>query len=353
MKQAEKFQVSKAWKLIITDLGLSPASVLVFSELPKDLFSRKGAMLTAEEYFRLWRGLESAADKAFGVAGLPVRIGRSISSNFFDPPIFASLCSPNFLIAVERLKIFKRLIGPMHLDITEENDQITITITCYGVKDDLPYSLAASEAVFFTQIARIATRHPIKPAHITFANAPDDTTEISGFTGAEIRKGRQLSITFDKHDTLRPFLTEDAGMWEFFEPNLRQRLHDLDRNAKMSIRVKSALLEMLPSGQSSMEEISNRLAMSKRNIQRKLKIEENSFQSILQHVRLDLARHYLSNSDLSHSEISFLLGFHDTNSFIRAYTTWTGESPGKFRNSIHQEEFTDPQILCTRSDIYD
>ena len=38
----------------------------------------------------------------------------------------------------------------------------------------------------------------------------------------------------------------------------------------------------------------------------------------------ELARHYLSNSDLSGSQISYLLGFENPNSFFRAFHAWTG-----------------------------
>lgn len=335
MKQAKHFQISKAWQLIIMDLGFNPGDVLRLAGLPEDLFSRSGATLSADDYFKLWHGLEISADQAFGLVNLPVRIGQAISPEIFDPPLFSSLCSPNLIVALQRLSQYKRLIGPMILDVDSSDNGLFAKMTCYQANDSLPYSLAATEVVFFTKVARIATRKAIKPMKVSLPNLISSNEALNEYLGLEVQKGEQLEIAFSKQDALQPFLTEDAGMWQFFEPALKQRLYELDLDAKIAERVKSSLLEMLPSGYSSMDEVASRLAMSKRTLQRKLKDEGCNFKDILQNVREDLANHYLSSSELSHGEISYLLGFNDTNSFIRAYSSWTGQPPGQFRSSLH------------------
>jgi AraC-like DNA-binding protein len=59
--------------------------------------------------------------------------------------------------------------------------------------------------------------------------------------------------------------------------------------------------------------------------------EETTFQKQLNQTREGLARHYLVNSDISSAEISFLVGFDDPSSFIRAFNLWTGITPERFR----------------------
>jgi AraC-like DNA-binding protein len=56
-----------------------------------------------------------------------------------------------------------------------------------------------------------------------------------------------------------------------------------------------------------------------------------SFQLMLHETRLGLANHYLKGTDFSHTEIAYLLGFTDPNSFFRAYQSWTRTTPEQAR----------------------
>jgi hypothetical protein len=102
-----------SWKLLILDMGYKPADVLAYSRLPGDLFARKDATLSPADYFNLWRGLEQVV----GVDELPLKLGQAISVEAFDPALFACLCSPDLNTALQRLAQYKRLVGPLTLDV--------------------------------------------------------------------------------------------------------------------------------------------------------------------------------------------------------------------------------------------
>ena len=87
----------------------------------------------------------------------------------------------------------------------------------------------------------------------------------------------------------------------------------------------------LPSGHASVEVASERLETRPRTLQRQLQQEGTSFQRMLHETRLGLANHYLAGTDFSHSEIAYLLGFTDPNSFFRAYQSWTESTPEQAR----------------------
>ncbi|MCJ1886493.1 AraC family transcriptional regulator [Pseudomonas sp. LA21] len=328
MKQARYFAVHPGWKLIIADLGIAAGDLLTLAELPADLFSRKDATLSPPEYFRLFIGLEQLV----GESQLPLRLGGAISVEAFDPSLFACLCSPNLNVALTRLAEYKRLCGPLALEVFVLDTHTEVFIECYGYDRPLPRSLCAMELVFLTHLARLATRRDIVPTEAELVALPDQAQPCEEFLGCRLQRGARNRIRFSAEDAALPFLTENVSMWQFFEPELQTRLSMLETGASTRERVRSALLDMLPSGRSSIQDVSDRLAMSKRSLQRHLADEALSYQEVLDDTRANLARHYLSRSTISPGEISFLIGFQDANSFLRAFKAWTGMTPGEYRN---------------------
>lgn len=44
-----------------------------------------------------------------------------------------------------------------------------------------------------------------------------------------------------------------------------------------------------------------------------------------------LALHYIRNTDISTNDIAYLLGYQELNSFLRAFTAWTGMSVTEYK----------------------
>ncbi len=331
MKRADKFVISSNWVLMFNDMNVDIQAVLTHSRLPADLFARENTTLSPAEYFRLWNGIEQATQGR----DLPLLLAKHMTVEAFDPPIFASICSKNLNIALQRISLYKPLIGPMALEVTRDQQHTQLKISCYGNEESIPSLLGLCELVFFTQLARLATRSQVQPSSITLTNMPDNKAVYEEYFGCNMQLGDTLTIRFKAEDANKSFLTSNALMWEFFEQKLNQKLADLDASASTVDRVRAVLIEAIPSGDCSIETIANELAMGKRTLQRKLTAEAVSFKSVLQEVRSELADHYLEKSKLSLGEISFLLGFNEANSFIRAYSGWKGVSPGSYRDQCH------------------
>ena len=254
-----------------------------------------------------------------------------MSVEAFDPALFACLCSPDLNTALQRLAHYKRLIGPLHMAVDIRADRTQVSLRCYGSTAPIPRSLGVSELVFFTQLARLATRERIEPLAASVPDLPANLAAYKAYLGCTLGASEQIQIAFSAHDAQRPFLTENMAMWAAFEPALNSRLCDLDSQASMRERVRAVLLETLPAGITSIDAVAQRLAISKRSLQRQLADESVGFQELLSEVRHELARHYLSRTDISAGEISWLLGFQESNSFIRAFRSWTGTTPAAYR----------------------
>lgn len=339
MKQANQFIVQPAWKTAMVEMGANVLEVLKLANLPEDLFNLKYAVITAKEYFRLWRALATILDNNT----FPKLIGQSISFDAFEPSIFASLCSANLNVALMRLSQFKRLMGPLHFNINALADYTEVQLVCVGVNTTLPSVLAMSELVFITTLVRMATKRNITPISVQSVEFPSNKPVLDAFFGIVIEVGEKYEIRFASEDANAPFIVEYPKMWAQFAPCLQSRLPQLKGACGTRERVKAALLEMLPGGQSTIEEVAKRLALSKRTLQRRLNEERTNYQQVLKTTREDLAKHYLRNSSLSFSEVSFLLGFLDTNSFYRAFHQWTQSTPERYR---YESRHRAPEQSC-------
>lgn len=329
MKRNGGYAIEVNWRPLLRDLGVNPTDVLRHARLPDDLFARQDVRLGSEEYFRLWRSLETEV----GDPLLPIRLGEALTVETFSPPLFAGLCSPDLKTAAIRIGRYKPLIAPIELRVREADGMVTLSFRWLETALPPPATLVAADLIFFVSLGRIATREQIRPVRVTTSTPPEPAVEYERFFGVAITRAEEHTVSFSARDAALPFLTANERMWESFAPDLKRRLADLDEEASVAERVGSVLLEFLPSGRTTMESISDKLIMSKRTLQRRLHREGTTFHEVLRKTRTDLALHYLTNSRLTASEISFLLGFDDSNSFFRAFHTWTGTTPESVRRS--------------------
>lgn len=321
------FAVDLSWTALLAKLEIRPATILRRAELPEDLFSHARPSLPAPDFFRLWQELmQSMGGDAPGLT-----LAQAVSPEIFSPPLFAAYCSPNLTCAVERLSLYKPLIGPLRLEAHDTLGGLEITYEAEtGVK--LPAEFISAELAFLVNLARFATGAGIRPIAVEMVH-PSTSDAYKAFFGRPIRKGPFNRVVFTREDAKVPFLSINPALFASFEPDLRVRLDELDRKATMKDRVRSVLMEGLPSGQGDTATVAKRLGVSSRGLQRKLASERTSFQSELRALRTRLSEKYLCETDLSSPEIAFLLGYEDPNSFIRAFHTWTGTSPEAHRSA--------------------
>jgi AraC-like DNA-binding protein len=329
MMSPHRYALDAGWRPLLTDLGVRPADVLRRAGLPDDLFARQGATLDSAGYFRLWESVEREVDDP----RFPILLTQALRGESFYPPLFAALCSPNLRVAATRISRYKPLIAPIRLEIEEADAGLTLRFVWLDTTLAPPPSLIAAELVFFVHLARMATRAPVQPLYVCTTHPPEPAQAYAELFGVPVSSGEVHAIRFADADADRPFLTMNESMWQVFEPDLRRRLAQLDASASVAERVRAALLEGLPAGLGTMEEVARRLTMSKRTLQRRLSEEQTSFQQLLRDTREALARHYLQRTSLAPAEISFLLGFEEPNSFYRAFGAWTGQTPDSVRQS--------------------
>lgn len=170
---------------------------------------------------------------------------------------------------------------------------------------------------------RIATQRRIPPCRIDLQHT---SSGDSTFWGAQVNF-RQIAnqIVFD-NDLLGlrlPFADRDLA--ETLTYRAEQLLHRIESNDDLVELVRKVLSRNLSKGNVDVEKTAKDLAMSGRNLQRKLFVQGTSYQAILDQLRTELAVRYL-RQDCTLHEISYRLGFSEPSVFSRAFKRWTGQT---------------------------
>lgn len=147
------------------------------------------------------------------------------------------------------------------------------------------------------------------------------------------------------HDLFRAplFFSAPCNLLEFDTAGFDSHLDDglaLDSESEQpplliwEQRVRSAIENLLPEGEPSVQTIAEALNLSTRSLQRHLADEGCRYDLLLNQCRQNLALLHMSDPHSSLSEVAWLLGFSDPQSLSRAFKRWTGLTPTQYRQDL-------------------
>lgn len=105
----------------------------------------------------------------------------------------------------------------------------------------------------------------------------------------------------------------------------------VENSHSMITKVKSILMESLPTGKASVIDTAKKLHMSRQTLYRNLQKENTTYRQVLAECQRKLSVNYIAQSDLSLESIAFLLGYSEVSVFQKAFRRWYGISPGEYR----------------------
>lgn len=322
----EKFIIDGQYPELLKAHGIDSQKVLKKAGLPIDTFAHPHPKLSEEQYFKML----DIIGKLSGDPMFPIRLVKSNRLETFSAPILAAYCSKDGFHFIKRLARYKKLIGPVSYQLTPAQEQLTITLTTLSGNQILSPFFVTGELAFLIEMISRATEQSIKPLSIT-TTFPVSHPAMVDFFGIQPIVSDHNSLTFSSADLQIPFTSRNLSLLDYLEPQLKNRLAELEVDDSYGQRVRTCLVELLPRGLASADDVARQLGISKRTLQRKLKQEDTNFQQQLNATREMLAKNYLLNTDETVDEIAYLLAYQETNSFLRAFNTWTGQSVQQFR----------------------
>jgi AraC-like DNA-binding protein len=331
---SKHFRVPGRLAIRLQELGISVSALLQSAGLPPGLFDQPRVVVTTEELFALWRGVGLVSrNPAIGL-----ELGTETKPEHFDPIALAALSTACFGEAIHQMARYKQLSCPE--EIIHETDDTEWSIQFRWVLADgvEPGVLTDLCFAWVLCIARHGTGTRISPLRLEFVRQPAHGKILERHFGCRIVFGAaRNAIIFRASDAALPFVTRNAELLAMLAPQFDEELRQHNRQETFPERVRAAIQRNLAGQRPRMQDIARELHISSRTLQRRLQDAGYSFQQVLEEARHLLARHYLNSSLLELNETAYLLGYEDSNSFVRAFRRWEGTPPAHWRGAQREK----------------
>ncbi len=236
---------------------------------------------------------------------------------------------------VKNLVRYRRVFSDaveMEIDALEERGRLRWWF--HGVASQTPRQFFEFSATNLLRAFREMSGRNLALASLSFAHPrTEDIEEFERFFGCSVSFGCQENIIEMKLSDLHLHL---VAADDRLLAVLRRYCEDvLSRHAAQAPplveRVERLIADRLAHGEARLDTVATELGLSPRSLSRKLAELDTSFKGIVGSLRKELAHRYLHESNLSPTEIAFLLGYSEVSTFTHAFKRWTGNTPAAFR----------------------
>ena len=221
------------------------------------------------------------------------------------------------------------------LELAESNGLATLRVRLdFGEPAPTRQGLELAVAALLATI-RVLRGPGWQPQSVCFTHpAPDSLTTHrrllgprlafdQAFTGLVFRAGELTGTNVLADPLMRPY-----------RPQLLRAV-PRPRARTLSDQVRELVETLLPVGRYSMRQVAHGLGLTTRTLRRRLEAEEETFSSIVNSTRVELAERYLAGDRLSLTDISYQLGFGAPSAFSRWFRDRFGTSPTAWRQAAH------------------
>jgi AraC-like DNA-binding protein len=326
-----------SWALIVAksldDEGIDSKALFKQAGLNPAHLSDPNARYSFEGMTKLWDlAVKKTGDPCFGLGTI-----KNWHPTTFHALGYAWLASHTLKEAFQRLERYIRIVASnTHVSLTETSEGYLFKlepIQPFTIVDPHYAAIDAGMATIL-HMCRLSCDKQLAPLRLELQRpAPECSQQFSEYFATNVQYGSDNNqFLFDKHHIEKLLPTSNAELARSNEKIVRDYLANMDRS-DIVMQVKTKLTDNLTSGNVSEKQMADLLHMSTRSLQRKLEEKKQSYRNLLDETRQELAVEYVRDSNLSISEVTYLLGFSEASNFTRAFKRWTGQSPSQYRNT--------------------
>ena len=315
-------------------LGLDIDQALAAAGIKAEDLADNGKRIPSETHERLLAYLlRVSGDPLFGL-----HCARFVQPGSWSVLGYITMNCATLGEAMSRIVPYEKLVGDMGVSRVEAGaDHVRLIWTCRHQAEPIRRHMVENVLASWLLYARWISDSDSSPREVWFEHALPESVDIAEYQaifGCPIRFEQSCNALIVPLEYLTvPLRQADANLLRTLEEHALTLMAGLDDNEPLPQRVKNALRLLLKDGLPRKERVAEKFNMTVRTLQRHLQLAGTSYQQILDELRQELAEHYLLRSDLAIQDIASYLGFTESRSFHRSFKSWTGQTPGEFRES--------------------
>ena len=167
-----------------------------------------------------------------------------------------------------------------------------------------------------------------QPTEICLPHArPDDVTAYRSLFHSTLRFDSEIcAVRFPAYWLERPVAGADP-----VRRRLAERALAAAGRPQLVQEVYRTLRGTLLAGHKGGDHVARTLSMHRRTLSRRLRAQGTTYQTALDEIRFAVASQLLCDRRITLDDIAANLGYASVNTFIRAFSRWTGQAPGNWR----------------------
>ena len=266
-----------------------------------------------------------------------IRVGASMRCDDYGAFGLAFKSAIDLWGSFQRVERYGKVVTSIANYVVERGDASSLMAlspddeTRLGLRMTKELALAAA-----TALSREVSKQPFSPVAVLLSHEePDDLSAQEAHFRCPVHYGADRDGLEISDELLRAGnRLGDARISEFFDAHLEQELVDYSGDERLDERVRNQVAQSLSEGVPKISEISARMGMSSRTLQRRLSAQGHVYQDLVDAARRALAEKLLRQTEFSLAEIAFLTGYAEQSTFSRAFKRWYGQTPASFRRAM-------------------
>ncbi len=313
-------------KALQLNSGVSIDEMLEVIDLDKDILTSTDSQIDS---IKLSTAFKYCMEKT-GDFSLSLKIGKSITYHSLGILGYLMLNTNSLKEMIEKFNYYQKLISgfiKFHLEKTKEYYKLSIYINENPSISVPSFHAEVHLSAILSILSQIVDKKIIPDKTCFSGHRVSHLDEYKKLFGERIFFETDENSIFFNYQTLRTKVNNsNPAMLGYFEMQANKILDDMKESTFYS-KVKKEILKNIGENDITIDFVAKKLNTSVRILQYNLKEENKKFRDALLSVRMNLARHYISNTKMDYNSIAFYLGYSEPSSFFRAYKKYFNKTP--------------------------